>query len=362
MARGHHRWTILAFVLAFLNAPQFAKSSDAMMIRVKVGGQWLEGQPLAWSSRSFHLLTRDGTLQQFKPSSVHDFQQTRQPFRSYTAGEMRARLLLEFGDQYEVTGTSHYLVVHPSRPRDLWANRFESLFRSFELYFGSRGLVSASPKFPLVAIVFSNRPAFVAHARRTGAKLPDSAIGYYSPRSNRILMYDQSASQSDHDWHHHAKTIIHEAAHQMAYNTGVHQRSAPPPRWCSEGLASMFEAQGVWDRRHHRDRSARINRPQLDRFQRSLTDRRPNSLSRFLMNDRAFFEDSECFYAESWALTFFLAETQPKNYTKYLQVTASRKPLSGYGPSERIEDFVEIFGRDLDLFEAHYLRFIQRLK
>ena len=124
----------------------------------------------------------------------------------------------------------------------------------------------------------------------------------------------------------------------------------------------MFEAQGVWDRRHHRDRSARINRPQLDRFQRSLADRRPNSLSRFLMNDRAFFEDSECFYAESWALTFFLAETQPKNYTKYLQVTASRKPLSGYGPSERIEDFVEIFGRDLDLFEAHYLRFIQRLK
>jgi hypothetical protein len=147
---------------------------------------------------------------------VHDFQQTRQPFRSYTAGEMRARLLLEFGDQYEVTGTSHYLVVHPRRQRDLWASRFESLFRSFELYFGSRGLVSTSPKFPLVAIVFSNRPAFAAHARLTGAKLPDSAIGYYSPRSNRILMYDQSASQRDQDWHHHAKTIIHEAAHQMA--------------------------------------------------------------------------------------------------------------------------------------------------
>ena len=42
-------------------------------------------------------------------------------------------------------------------------------------------------------------------------------------------------------------TIIHEVTHQVAFNCGVHTRFNDVPRWVSEGLATMFEAKGVWN-------------------------------------------------------------------------------------------------------------------
>src|SRR5436190_8860041 len=40
-------------------------------------------------------------------------------------------------------------------------------------------------------------------------------------------------------------TMIHEATHQVAFNTGLHSRIGENPRWVVEGLATVFEAPGV---------------------------------------------------------------------------------------------------------------------
>ncbi len=337
-------------------------AADGVVVRLRIHNEWLEGQALAASTRSVQLLTRDGFLREIDPKLARDYRRLPGPFRGYQPNEMRSRLQKEFGKRFQVSGTGHYLVVHPVGQRDLWARRFEELYRSFHHYFGTRGFRPQPPQFPLVAVVFPDRNEFLQYARSTGARLPSQAIGYYSPISNRILLYDLTAGRSSANWYQNAETIIHEATHQTAYNTGIHARYAPPPRWVAEGLATMFEARGVWDAPHYRDRRTRINRRMLAAFQRYAKTRPRGSLKEFLSSDRLFSSDPQSAYAEAWALTFYLSETQPQKYIRYLKRTATRTPFTRYTAGDRWSDFAAVFGRNLDLFEAHYLRFISQLR
>ncbi len=72
---------------------------------------------------------------------------------------------------------------------------------------------------------------------RQGDKIDSRVLGYYSSRSNRITLYDVGGTAAGSAaWHQNADTIIHEATHQTAYNTGVHRRFAQTPKWVVEGL------------------------------------------------------------------------------------------------------------------------------
>ena len=103
--------------------------------------------PLGYDTRNVVALQRNGFLLNLrlqelgKPKVVSGFQ----PFSQQ---EMRAELLHEFGRSFEVTGTGNYLVVHPKGARDLWANRFEQLYRSMVHFFRSRGFAMNKPKYP----------------------------------------------------------------------------------------------------------------------------------------------------------------------------------------------------------------------
>jgi hypothetical protein len=78
--------------------------------------------------------------------------------------------------------------------------------------------------------------------------------------------------------------------------------------------------------------------------------------------DDAFRSDLDGAYAEAWALSFYLCETQPKLYAAYLEKTAQRPAFSDYPAAERMADFQAIFGSDLKIFEAKFLRFMQDVK
>ena len=67
-------------------------------------------------------------------------------------------------------------------------------------------------------------------------------------------------------------------------------------------------------------------------------------------------------YAEAWALTYFLAETEPRKYAAYLQRTAARPNFTTYSLTERLQDFTAIFGQNLPMLEARWLRFIADIK
>ena len=89
-----------------------------------------------------------------------------------------------------------------------------------------------------MAVVYPRQADFWQQAAREGMKQTPGVLGYYSPITNRILMFDAAApGGGGFDWTTNAETIIHEAAHQSAFNTGVHVRFNDPPRWLVESSA-----------------------------------------------------------------------------------------------------------------------------
>jgi hypothetical protein len=357
-------WGRLAIlVLTGLTWPAIGWSAPT--IQLLLDGQTITGAPVAWSDHQVMLLARDGHLWQFHPDDTREFVQVSSDFRPFSQSEIRGRLLREFGTQFDVSGTGNYLVVHPRGKRDQWATRFEELHRSFVQYFSVRGFLPTTPHIPLVAVVFHSQPEFAQYVDRQGGTVHPATLGFYSTVTNRIILYDVTAGQSDAaHWYVNADTIIHEATHQMAFNTGVHNRFAPPPRWMAEGLATVFEARGVWNHRQNRDLSDRINRSRLETFRRlAASGQLDGTLSSFLGDsDRWFFTQPTLAYAQAWALTFYLTEQQPAQYMRYVARTAAREPLTTYQPSDSLREFTDIFGPDVKMLEARCWRFIQNLK
>ena len=194
-----------------------------------------------------------------------------------------------------------------------------------------------------------------------GTVPPPGVVGFYSPQTNRVLLYDVTHGQAaDADWQQNASTIIHEATHQMAFNTHIHNRAAVPPRWAGEGLAMLFEAPGVWNAQQYPLAKDRINQGRLSAFREYAGGQRPEgSLPLFVQNsERLFSAAPAAAYCEAWALTFFLSETEPAKYLQYLARTAAREPLREYSAKERLQEFTDVFGTDLKMLEARYLRFI----
>ena len=351
--------SLVVAVLAWC-VPVCAGSPSEWMLELTVRGHKIEGMPLAWNTRGVHLLGRDGRLWEFDPRQAADYHKTANRFRSYSPSELRAMLLRDLGREFEVSGTSHYLVAHPRGQRDQWAERFEELYRSFVHYFSVRGFELSEPRFPLLGVVCRNREEFLRYSASQGSPAAPGVLGHYSPLSNRILVYDVAGAGGSSDWRQNASIVIHEATHQTAFNTGIHSRFAPAPVWVAEGLATMFEAPGVYNSRSYTRLSDRINPGRLRHFnQRVAAEHRPELLAELIASDRLFRIRPAAAYAEAWALTFYLVETQPSRYADYLARTANRPPFESYTAGERTADFTAVFGDDWRMLEARFLRFME---
>jgi len=365
----HERLWRIRFALAALLLVPAGLTSQARadkpikaMVKVRLAGGLVEGQPLSWSESEVLLLARDGQLVNFRPESARDFRKSAPRFYSYSSGEMRSRLYAEFGNDFEVTSTQHYLVVHPPGKRALWTERFEDLYRSFWQYFRVRGFRLQQPKFPLVAIVFPTRQLYQKYTATLGQRISPNYLGHYSPATNRIYTFDITSESGSGNWSQNEATIIHEATHQAAFNTGIHRRFAVTPRWVSEGLATMFEAPGVYNASRYRARKDRINYERYADFKRTAGKRSPDSLKSLIASDRPFSSRPTAAYADAWALTFYLCETRPRKYARYLAKTASRKEFENYSKAERLKDFTSVFGDNWKMLDAQFARYMTRLR
>jgi hypothetical protein len=353
--------SVLAALALVLFAGTLSQAGEPL-ISLRLGERRIEGTPLVWSTSKVSLLARDGQVFEFAPHEAADYGVLAGEFRSYSQAEIRGQLLRDFGQGYDVSGVGHYLVVHPAGQKDQWAMRFEDLYRSFVHYFIARGWKLNEPQFPLVAVVYPRQSDFLRQAVAEGVPPTAGLLGYYSPQTNRILMFD--ASGGSRDWTINAETIVHEAAHQTAFNTGVHSRYGAQPRWVVEGVGTMFEARGVWQSRLYPTQSDRINRSLLARYRANLAGgKRPSdALSQLITSDRYFQASSRLAYPEAWALTFFLSETEPRKYAQYLAKTAAVPAFGRRSGPERLADFTAVFGSDLAMLDARLQRFVAGLK
>ncbi|EAQ82194.1 DUF1570 domain-containing protein [Blastopirellula marina] len=359
-----HKWLLMLLAPIASGAAANSAQAQAWTLRLDLDGQEVVGTSVFNSPEKVLVLGVDGQIWEFAPSEAKNFAKVADGFTPWSQSQVRGELLREFGNQFEVTGTGHYLVVHPPGQRDQWANRFEQLHRSFQGYFTSRGFRVAPAQFPLVAVVFPTFAEYAKHSAKLGVRVSPGMVGYYSSRTNRVLMYDVSAGRTDDNfWEENAATMVHEATHQTAFNAGIHSRTAEQPKWIVEGLATMFEAPGVWNASAYRRASDRINRGRLDWFQDyAAKSRSPGSLKGLIQSDRVFAQRPDIAYSESWALCFYLVETDPRRFAQYLTTIAARPAASAYPAAQRIADFEAVFGSDWNMLEARFLRYIQALK
>lgn len=180
----------VAFLIACfpgVGADHSTMAQDSM-VRAIGGGMDVVGKPLAVTASEVLILGRDGRLFSLANADLKQAAAVPQAFQPYSAAEQRGALLKEFGKGFDVSGTGHFLVVHPAGQQDRWAQRFEDLYRRMAHYFAVRGIPMREPTFPLVAIVLNTQGDFVDYARRNGRRVGKDILGYYDPLTNRIVM------------------------------------------------------------------------------------------------------------------------------------------------------------------------------
>jgi len=366
---------IVMLVLAAGTVSCFA--GKPRLLELELEDTTVRGKMVARNQSFCWLMERDGNLRQIPLHNVTRFRKTKDEFRRMKVIEVRKELRVEFKKPFEIKTTQHYVVCARAGKAQQYARLFEDIYRTFSVHFSARGFRVNKPEFPLVAIVFPDFKSFSNYSQKLGIRVIPGLKGYYLPTTNRIALYDDGGEAISADfqpvpqqsllWYGKVTgnlrdTLIHEATHQVAYNIGMHSRIGENPKWVVEGLATVFEAPGIRNRSRGQSET-RINRARFLWFREFIRKRRKeNSLADFIRSDTLFKASILDAYSQAWALSFTLIETRPGKYVKYLKKIAQRDPLKSYSPDERLADFKNAFGNDLEKVDASMLRYMKRLK
>ncbi|MDA0831689.1 MAG: DUF1570 domain-containing protein [Planctomycetota bacterium] len=383
--------------ILWLNAAVSVEGAKPI-VELTVGDESYAGRTIAHNQEQCWLLQSDGRLQQLELSEVSTFRKLPGQFASMTGVDLRNRLQKEMGHSFDVVGTEHYVVCAAKGHARAYAALFEETYRSCRQYFQVRGLTIEPLEFPLVGIVLPTQREFAEYMQKEGNRYTPGLLGYYSPTTNRCVLYQHGESVALNDNQrmldfttqaHRSNptfatdaltgrrsspmffvggseknsiqdTIIHEGMHQVAFNLGVHSRCGDDPRWVIEGLATVFEAPGI--RARSNSIRVRINHERFLWFGDYLKNRRQEkSLATFIASDHMFETATLDAYAQSWALTFYLLETRSSQFAKYLKRLSERDPLQNVSTEDRLADFHAEFGKDIDWLEVEMERFFKKL-
>lgn len=190
---------------------------------------------------------------------------------------------------------------------------------------------------------------------------PGEAVGgHYDLESNRLVIFDFRPGDPKPGVpveRINTFALIHEAAHQLTFNTGLLDRQADVPVAISEGLAMYAE---LWRPDGRSDLGA-INRPRLQ-----VLGKRADQPSGWipvarLMTDDTLFDggnaDVQLAYAGAWVLVHYLLKTTatlPK-FRAYLDAIRPRRD-----GSRRLADAVDRLG-NLDRLDVELRKHASRL-
>jgi len=322
------------------------------------------------------LLTPVGVLLPLGSSEVIEITQNDLPFQAATPKEAATYWLQRLPKNFEVYTTAHYVVLHnASRDYARWCGSLlERLYNGFTAYFSHKGLTIERPAFPLVIVVFATRQQYIEHCREEVGDAIERIQGHYNLETNVVTTYDLTGSNGTATAAQIARyimqpgvqqtitTLVHEASHQLANNSGVTCRWTDTPQWVSEGLAMFFETPDLRSSRGWSTVGA-LNYERLQRFRAYLPQRPSDSLATLIRDNSRFQNLSTAMdaYAEAWALTYFLLQQNGQAFITYLARLREKSPLVYDSPEERVEDFSQAFG-DLRQVESEFLRYILRLR
>jgi Protein of unknown function (DUF1570) len=324
------------------------------------------------------LLGRDGGIHTIGHAKSPHVEKLDRPFVRFNSSELARALCDELGPDFEAVQTRHYVIAtRGSREYAQWCgDLFERLLGAFLDHWRGAGVPLEEPKWPLPAIIFSNEADFKVYATADAGEFAADSKGYYSIPSNRIVLYDLTATKGKKRAttaseikrraaaaSFNMATVVHEATHQIAFNSGMHTRLADNPLWLTEGMAMYFETPDL-DGTQGWKTIGEINRPRLTRFLDFVRKRRKRDSIASLVSGTDRFIDAHKAtdaYAESWALTYFLNDRHRDQYVGYLQRLAKKQPMIWDEHEARLAEFQSAFGSDLKALDAEFLRFMKAL-
>jgi hypothetical protein len=329
-----------------------------VLVEAEDGGLLLQGQ--------------DGRLWTIDKPELVSREAAGEPFRPISAAVLGKQLQAGLGAKFEVVVTKHYVIcTSASREYARWCGAlFERLYTSFHNYWKQRGMKLSEPEFPLVALVFAGEKEFAAFATKDAGADAATAKGYFSIGTNQMVMYDLTAGAKGNITAileaapYNIATVIHEATHQIAFNSGMHVRYADNPLWLVEGMAMYFETPDLTSKSGWKTVGV-INDLRLGQFQEFAAERRkPDSLTTLVASDARFNDPDQMSdaYAEAWALTHFLIRTKKDAYVKYLTKLAAKPRLVWNSPEERLAEFRTAFGDDFGQLNSDLLKHLKKLR
>jgi len=417
---------LLAVVISTAFASFNVAFAAQPLVELRLGDNAVEGRIAERGQGWCALYDREGRMHTIDLDKVTRFKKVSSTFAPYSFQTLRTRLLKEFGSGSEVATTRHYVVCAPRGRANTYCDVFEKTWRRFHMYFAIRGFKMNDPEFPMIAIVLKDRKSFLEYAKKENAKVDSSILGYYWSTHNRVIMFEDQKSQAatfdqnsateerllasavrdealpgfigsrsrleDDAWawafngrdsghllddqqsldgvatraginSDLRETMIHEATHQLGYNLGLHNRTGRNPKWVVEGLATVFETPGMEKYAMDRDVKKRMNPGWHYGFKKFIKEGRPEGfLETFIRDDKPFSTQMGNAYAQAWALSFWLIETRPREYAKFLQKMASPEVTRQLTPESRVKLFTESFGDNLILLDAEMLRYYARIR
>ncbi len=329
------------------------------------------------------LVEPDGRLHVLVASETQKIEPTSQTFVPFGHEQMSAALRKQLPPDFKILVSKNYVIAYnTTEAYAKWnASIYERLFRGFYNYWKSRGLELKEPEFPLVAIVFEKRADYLRYAEKEDVNA-ESTIGYYNQLSNRIAGYDLTGIEgmipagkkvntselinailNRPSAERTVATVVHEAVHQLAYNSGLQTRMADNPVAISEGLAMFFESPDLnspsgWGG------IGKVNQYNFNVFRNTYNAHKTLPLVKLIQDDTSFKDPNVvgAAYGQSWAFCHFLMKTKSKELTNYLTELATRPPLETTDPKRRLADFQKHFGNDIEKLERDFLKYTLALK
>ena len=329
---------------------------------------------------AFVLEERDGYWRIIQPKEIVRQWSDETKFVPYTRIELKKRLKAEFPKEFRIVETARYIIVFDTTiAYATWCGELlEQLDTAFLDHWRKAGFELSEPEFPLVAVIFAERENFIRCTIGEVGPAVTQINAYYNQQSNRIVFYDLTGQEvyggvrgttakrireimSRPESAKSVSTFVHEAAHQISYNSGLLQRYGACPLWVSEGIAMLYETPDfnsvkAWSS------DIKVNQFRLNHFYRYFNDREPKEpMKQVVTSDEPFRLTSTDglldAYATAWAMMHFFSTKHGSKLTEYMKIISAKKPFVPDDEKTRMQDFEGVFGKDWDrlhrMFYSH---------
>jgi len=373
---------ILAFIARPLDALETVrfKAKDGKE-KESVGRILLKGP-----QGEFVLQTQDGQLFEIQPGSIISHESNQTPFVPLTQKELEEQLRDEFGADFRILSTDHYLIVYNTSERYAkWIGDYlDPFYKKYRTTWTKFGLDLKEPDFPLVAVLFSDKKQFEQYARKeVGDTFSLEMNAYYHKWTNRIVLCDLSGIEKQLEEMvsgrvprnmnallnrpgagQNLSAMIHEAAHQIGCNTGMFSRLAPQiPLWLLEGIAMLHEIPDLNTPRLVPD-EPKVNKKRLGELHAFSRKTSNLPIQIMLQTDTVLrsTQTAQDYYGLSWGFTYFLYKHKPKEFATYLREMALKTAADVDSPTLRLHDFENHFGKDWNKLQRDFTRRVQTLR